>query len=107
MGIDIRHIAGLARIDLSEEEMSKVLQDLRTILQSLSGLLEADVAGIPPTYGTGDADGVFLDEDRVCPGLRHEDLMAIAPEMDGAYVLAPREGAGRDPQDEEPLTGGR
>lgn len=46
---EVQHIAGLARIGLSKEEIEKYSKDLSSILDWVEQLKEVDVSGVEPT----------------------------------------------------------
>ena len=46
---EVQHIAGLARVGLSEKEVEKYARDLSSILGWVEQLKEVDVAGVEPT----------------------------------------------------------
>lgn len=46
---EVKHIAGLARIGVSEEEIEKFSQDLSSILDWIEQLKEVDISGVEPT----------------------------------------------------------
>ena len=49
MEIDVKHVANLAKIRLSPQEMAEIEKDLRSILEHIERLGEVDVEGVPPT----------------------------------------------------------
>jgi len=91
MDIDVKHVANLAKLSLSEEELVKLEKELQSILDHVRRLLEVDVTGVPPTFGTGDDTGVALAEDVPRPGLIREIALFGAPEVSGVYFKVPRE----------------
>jgi aspartyl-tRNA(Asn)/glutamyl-tRNA(Gln) amidotransferase subunit C len=46
---EVRHIAGLARIGMSEKDIEKFAADLSVVLDWIEQLKEVDVTGVEPT----------------------------------------------------------
>jgi aspartyl-tRNA(Asn)/glutamyl-tRNA(Gln) amidotransferase subunit C len=75
---EVKHIADLARLDLSAEELQRYCQQLSAILDYAAILQTIDTREIPPTSSVLVARSVFrADEPR--PGLTRDDLMSNAP----------------------------
>jgi aspartyl-tRNA(Asn)/glutamyl-tRNA(Gln) amidotransferase subunit C len=76
----IAHVARLARLAMSEEEM-------RQMEKHLNNLMELDTTGVEPTAHSFPVYNVFR-EDVVQPSLPHEDVLANAPEQrDGCFIV--------------------
>lgn len=58
----IEHIAKLARIDLTDEELKKYGGELSAILNYIDQLKEVDTAGIEPTAQVTGMENVFRDD---------------------------------------------
>ncbi|HHW27635.1 MAG TPA: Asp-tRNA(Asn)/Glu-tRNA(Gln) amidotransferase subunit GatC [Firmicutes bacterium] len=102
MKIDVKHVADLARLKLSEDEMRRLEKDLESILLRMERLKALDVEGVEPTFGAGDVQRLVLDQDRPAPGLPREEVLKLAPSSEGPYVSVPREGTPGDaPQGSE------
>jgi aspartyl-tRNA(Asn)/glutamyl-tRNA(Gln) amidotransferase subunit C len=86
--IDIAHVARLARLDLSEEELSVYKSQLGAILdhaakvQSLEG--EPQVESAHPLG----IENVFRD-DEIQPSLDRDEVLSQAPESEDGYFAAP------------------
>lgn len=81
---EVRRIARLARLSLSEEEVSLYQSQLLKILDSMGELSALDTSGVPPTTSVlGLANVLREDEPRPCPS--PERLLALAPEREGPY----------------------
>jgi aspartyl-tRNA(Asn)/glutamyl-tRNA(Gln) amidotransferase subunit C len=90
---EVEHIAGLARLALSEEEKALFREQLSAILDYAAALQKIDTSTIPPTATVLPLRNV-MREDRVEPSLPHEDVLANAPAaQDGyfrvAFILEP------------------
>ncbi len=94
MEIDVKHVADLAKIRLSPEEMLAVEKDLRSILTHIERLAEVDVAGVPPTFGPAKATGLRPAPDEPRPGLCRDVVLKMAPATRDGSVLVPKEASG-------------
>jgi aspartyl-tRNA(Asn)/glutamyl-tRNA(Gln) amidotransferase subunit C len=82
---EVEHVAHLARLRLSAEELEKMRTDLSAILDHIDMLKEVDVSGVAPTAQVTDLLNV-MREDAIRPSLPREDVLANAPEQrDGMF----------------------
>lgn len=85
---DVRRLAGLAQLRLSEAEEEQLAEELSRILEYTEKLNEVDTAGVPPmTHGLDLAGAERPDEAQT--RLSREDALACAPETDGEYFRVP------------------
>jgi len=83
----VRQVAALARLDLSEGEQLRLTDQLNGILLQFSRLQELDTSGIPPTSHSLSLKNV-LRPDIVTSSLAREDATANAPEKrDGNFIV--------------------
>ncbi|AXA36033.1 MAG: Asp-tRNA(Asn)/Glu-tRNA(Gln) amidotransferase subunit GatC [Candidatus Hydrogenedentota bacterium] len=83
----VKHVALLARLELSEEEIEHFARDLNTILDYVAKLNELDTSGVPPTSHSLALSNVFR-EDIVRESLPAEAALANAPEAeDGCFKV--------------------
>jgi len=80
----VEHVASLARIGLSEEEIVRFTGQLAVVLDAVGKLVEVDTASIEPTASVLPLVNV-MREDVVRPGLSHEAALANAPSTDGEF----------------------
>jgi len=85
---DVEHVAHLARLGLTEEELDRLPGQLNHILEQYQKLAELDTDAIPPTAQVIDLENV-LREDVARPSLDVEAVLANAPERDGAFFVVP------------------
>jgi aspartyl-tRNA(Asn)/glutamyl-tRNA(Gln) amidotransferase subunit C len=84
----VLHVARLARLDLSEEEVARLQEQLSAILDAVSKVSELDLADVPPTSHPLDLVNVLrADEPR--PSLSLDDVFANAPEREGDAFRVP------------------
>jgi aspartyl-tRNA(Asn)/glutamyl-tRNA(Gln) amidotransferase subunit C len=75
---DVLHVAALARLGLTEEEVGRLEEQLNDILAAVSKVSELDLTDVPPTSHPLDVVNVFgPDEPR--PSLALDDVFANAP----------------------------
>ncbi len=80
----VQHIAELARLELSAEEMERMTEQLSAILDYASRLQELDTTAIPPTASVVPLENVMRD-DTVRPSLPHDAVLANAPDTDDRH----------------------
>ncbi|MFI5255012.1 MAG: Asp-tRNA(Asn)/Glu-tRNA(Gln) amidotransferase subunit GatC [Candidatus Limnocylindrales bacterium] len=85
---DVAHVAHLARLGLSEEELARLEGQLNHILEQYAVLAELDTDHIPPTAQTIALENI-LREDLVTPSLSVDEALAGAPERVGDHVVVP------------------
>ena len=74
----VLHVARLARLELSEEEVERMSGELTGILGHIEKIGELDLDGVPPTSHVVEvANAVRADEPR--PSWPREELLAAAP----------------------------
>ncbi len=81
---DVKKIAKLARLRLSDAEVALYGGQLTKILDSMAELAKADTEGVPPTTSVLGAVNVMRD-DVPSPFADTEALLANAPGRDGPY----------------------
>ncbi len=85
---DVAHVAHLARLGLSDEELTRYEGQLNHILDQYAVLAELDTEAIPPTAQTIALENI-LREDEPGPGLTVDEALAGAPERAGDHFLVP------------------
>jgi aspartyl-tRNA(Asn)/glutamyl-tRNA(Gln) amidotransferase subunit C len=81
---DVRKIAKLARLRLSDEEAARYGGQLTKILDAMAELAALDTKNVPPTSSVLGAVNV-MREDEPRPFDGRERLLANAPDRDGPY----------------------
>jgi aspartyl-tRNA(Asn)/glutamyl-tRNA(Gln) amidotransferase subunit C len=85
---DVEHVAYLARLGLTDEELARLEGQLNHILEQYQILAGLDTEAIPPTAQTIQLENILRD-DVVTPSLAPEDVLRNAPERDGDFVVVP------------------
>lgn len=81
---EVQHIAKLARVGLSEEEVARFQEQLSEILDYFQRLQQVDTEGVPPTAHTLPLHNVFR-EDEPQPSFDKEDVLANAPQREDDF----------------------
>ncbi len=85
---EVRHVALLSRLHLSDAEVNAYTEQLGKILGYVEKLKELDTRNIEPMITATSSGNVFrADEPR--PSLKREDALAAAPAHDGEYFRVP------------------
>ncbi len=79
---EVLHIARLARVALTEEEITRMSEQLSDLLDHFEVLQKVDTTDIPPTAQSVNLESV-MREDEVKPSLPPEDVLANAPRREG------------------------
>ena len=94
---DVRRVAELANLELTETEGVRMQRDLNAILDHIAQLNELDTAGVPAMAQVSEAlgaepekTGAELRRDEVRPALDRKVVMAQAPETDGRFFKVPK-----------------
>jgi aspartyl-tRNA(Asn)/glutamyl-tRNA(Gln) amidotransferase subunit C len=98
---DVAYVAGLANLELTEQERQRMLKDLNSILDYIDVLNELDTSNVPPMTQisakseqsdgkSGDGISMAWREDVQQPCLPHAEAMKNAPETDGDFFKVPR-----------------
>lgn len=89
-GIDVAHIANLARLQLSPEAAGKLAREMESIVGYVEMLSELDVSGIEPTAHAVPRSNVIRDDVAGGPFPR-EAMLANAPAtVDQELVRVPQ-----------------
>lgn len=86
---DVAHLAGLARIDLSDTELDRMLGELSVILDSVALVQRAPTDGVEPMSHPLPLTNVTR-QDVVRPGLTAEQALSGAPVQEQQRFSVPR-----------------
>ncbi len=76
--IDVKYVANLARLNLTDEEVSMFQGQLDGIVQYIEKIGELNLDGVEPTSRAGEVLNVFR-KDEVRPSIDHDKVMENAP----------------------------
>lgn len=82
---EVKRIALLCRIGLSESDIPQIQETLVNLLQEVRIIQAVDTEGIEPTGHAGEVDTV-MREDEPAPSLNEVQVLANAPRTEGGYV---------------------
>jgi aspartyl-tRNA(Asn)/glutamyl-tRNA(Gln) amidotransferase subunit C len=85
---EIEHVALLARLGLTDEELEKLADQLSAILDHMQALNRLDTSAIPPTAQVIPLRNV-MRPDEPGPSLPVEEVLANAPDHDANYFRVP------------------
>jgi aspartyl-tRNA(Asn)/glutamyl-tRNA(Gln) amidotransferase subunit C len=85
---EVLHVARLARLALTEDEIGRITDELGEILDAVGVVSELDLSDVPPTSHPLDLVNVW-DEDEPRPSLPLDETFANAPARDGAHFRVP------------------
>lgn len=86
---DVEHVAHLARLNLSEDELSKMTEQLDNILSYVDKLDELDTDGIEPTTHAFSISNAFR-EDKIKESLSQEESLKNCCEKNNEAFIVPR-----------------
>ena len=86
---DVRHVARLARLDVTDEEVARFAGQLAAVLEHAQDVAALDTAGVPPTAHPLPLVNV-LREDVPRDGVDRDEVLAMAPAAEGGRFRVPR-----------------
>lgn len=87
--IDVRYVAHLARLHLTDRETALFQSQLDQVLGYVRELSEVDVSNVEPTAHAIPVLNVFRPDEPV-PGLRRDDVLGNAPATRNNLFLVPK-----------------
>lgn len=87
---DVRHLAQLSSLQLSDSEAESLQKDLADIITYINQLGELNTDGVEPTYQVIDVDTVWRDDIVDTYGLSREELLALAPDAKDNQIKVPK-----------------
>ncbi|MEX1073088.1 MAG: Asp-tRNA(Asn)/Glu-tRNA(Gln) amidotransferase subunit GatC [Chloroflexota bacterium] len=85
---DVQHVAALARLGLTDEEIDRLVGQLSRILEAVGKLSEVDTSAVGPTAQVIALENVMRD-DVARPGISRDAALAEAPLREGALLRVP------------------
>ena len=87
---DVRHLAQLSNLQLSDDEINSLRGDIENILGYVEQLGEVDTSGVEPTYQVTGLENVWRDDTVDDGGISPDALLALAPEQAEHSVKVPQ-----------------
>ena len=88
----VLHVARLARLKLTEEEVERMAVELSAVLEHIEKIGELDLEGVEPTSHVVPVENV-LREDKPRPSWPRETMLELAPEASNIGFEVPSPGA--------------
>jgi aspartyl-tRNA(Asn)/glutamyl-tRNA(Gln) amidotransferase subunit C len=86
---DVLHVARLARLELTDEELDRYVDQLGAVLDHAADVAALETSGVPPTAHPLPMENVLRD-DVVGPSLDRGEVLREAPDSDGTRFRVPR-----------------
>ena len=86
---DVRKVARLARLALTDEELTTYGQQLTQILEYVDVLNEVDIDDVEPMSHAVELKNVFREDERQ-PSLDRSEALSNAPKTDGKFFQVPQ-----------------
>ncbi len=86
---DVEHVAELARLHLTDEELDRMQVQLSRILEAIEVLRDVDTSHVGPTATVLALENVMRD-DEPTNGISREAALANAPLREGEHLRVPR-----------------
>lgn len=87
---DVRHLAALSNLQLSDDEVTALQLDLGNILTYIEQLGSLDTSHVEPTYQVTALENIWRDDTVRESTVTREDLLALAPEQADQSVKVPK-----------------
>ncbi|HNP95246.1 MAG TPA: Asp-tRNA(Asn)/Glu-tRNA(Gln) amidotransferase subunit GatC [Cyclobacteriaceae bacterium] len=85
----LEKIAHLARLELDEKEVPKLLEDMSRMISFVEKLKEVDTTGVEPLT-TMSHEINAVREDKIKNQLSTDDVLKNAPDQEGSYFRVPK-----------------
>jgi aspartyl-tRNA(Asn)/glutamyl-tRNA(Gln) amidotransferase subunit C len=85
---EVLHVARLARLALTDEEVERLGAQLSAILEAVGKVAELDLEGVGPTSHPLDLANVWA-EDEPRPSLEPDEVFANAPDREADFFKVP------------------
>jgi aspartyl-tRNA(Asn)/glutamyl-tRNA(Gln) amidotransferase subunit C len=85
---EVLHVARLARLELTEDEVARFTEQLSAILEAVAKVSELDLSDVEPTAHPLDVVNVWA-EDEPRPSIPVEDALTNAPEREAGFFKVP------------------
>jgi aspartyl-tRNA(Asn)/glutamyl-tRNA(Gln) amidotransferase subunit C len=85
---EILHVARLARLELTDDEVGRLQDELSDILEAVSKVSELDLSDVPPTSHPLAIANAWAEDEPV-PSLTLDDVFANAPDREDDHFKVP------------------
>jgi aspartyl-tRNA(Asn)/glutamyl-tRNA(Gln) amidotransferase subunit C len=84
---EVLHVAKLAKLDLTSEEVTKFQKQLSKIVDYISQLSEVDTSNLEPTSQTTGLENVFRSDELKQEGLTQEEALSGTEQTDNGFFV--------------------
>ena len=81
---EVEHLALLARLGLSEDEVERMREQISSILENFEILQQVDTSNVPPTAQSIALQNVLRD-DEIAPSLAVDEVLRNAPNQEEGH----------------------
>jgi len=85
---DVEHVAYLARLGLTTDELARLEGQLNHIVDQYAVFADLDTENIPPTAQTIELENILRD-DTTRPSLSVDAVLGNAADKDGSFIVVP------------------
>jgi aspartyl-tRNA(Asn)/glutamyl-tRNA(Gln) amidotransferase subunit C len=85
---EVLHVARLARLELSDDEVGRLQEQLSDILEAVSKVSELDLSDVPPTAHPLEIANAWAEDVRR-PCLELDEVFANAPDREDGFFKVP------------------
>ena len=85
---DVEHVADLAKLHLTADELDRMQEQLSRILEAVETLRDVDTSRVGPTASVIELENV-MREDVARPGIARDAALANAPLRDDPFLRVP------------------
>lgn len=87
---DVKRVAEMARLSLSEEEIQSIGAEMDRVLKYAEKMADVDVDGVAPMTHMVHHDENVLRTDDIRPSLPKDQVLMNAPQVQDGYFRVPR-----------------
>jgi len=87
---DVRHLAQLSSLQLSDDEVDTLRQDITAILSYVNQLDELDTEGVEPTYQVTGLENIWREDEVTPEAVSRQELLSLAANVDEYQIKVPK-----------------
>ena len=87
---DVRHLAHLSSLQMSDAEVESLRADIEKIINYINQLDELNTDGVEPTYQVTGLQNVWRDDEIIDSSVSRRQLLALAAEQSDNCVKVPK-----------------
>ncbi len=86
----ISHLAKLSNFALTDEESTRLVSDIKEIVNYISQLDDLDTSGVEPTYQVFEMENVWRDDEILPQEADREALLSLTKEVKDHQIKVPK-----------------